>query len=307
MSSSPTCRVIPVPVPNNRKEIMPTIEAPLLANLTHEAIDEDKPQLRPAVAVAVPSAARAALPVAAVAVGIGAAAVAAPAAGTAMAAAMIGAGLLTSIAANWSTCGMSVAGVVAAPKQADRAGSSTPVRRLGWHALGSILTGAPTGALIGAAGALAAGVINVGWAVAIWALFAFLYGLHELGVVRMPTPMRRHQLPRHLRRQMEPWKVSFIFGTMIGPGFVIFIRSSAYYLLVLGLLLAGDPLLGAALFTLVSLGRCLPSVAAILHTRAGGSMPGFLSVMCLVDRRVQVITGAALIGLAAFAVASFAF
>ena len=103
---------------------------------------------------------------------------------------------------------------------------------------------------------------------------------------------------------MEPWKVSFLFGTMIGPGFLIFIRSSAYYLLVLGLLLAGDPVLGAALFTIVSLGRCLPSVAAIVHTRAGGSMSGILAAMCLIDRRVQVATGAGLVGLAAFAVAS---
>ncbi len=30
-------------------------------------------------------------------------------------------------------------------------------------------------------------------------------------------------------------------------------------------------------------------------------MPGFLSAMCVVDRRVQVVTGAALVALAAFA------
>jgi hypothetical protein len=100
---------------------------------------------------------------------------------------------------------------------------------------------------------------------------------------------------------MEPWKVSLLFGAIIGPGFLIFIRSSAYYLLVLGVLAVGSPALGAAMFTVVSLGRCMPSVAAIVHTRRGGSMPGFLSVMCVVDRRVQAVTGAALVGLATFA------
>jgi len=114
--------------------------------------------------------------------------------------------------------------------------------------------------------------------------------------------MRRRQLPRHLRRSMAPWKVSLLFGAMIGPGFVIFIRSSAYYLLVLGVAVVGSPALGAALFTLVSLGRCLPSLLAILHTRGGGSMPGFLSAMCVVDRRVQTLTGAVLVALGAFAV-----
>jgi MFS family permease len=272
--------------------------------LAQPAPDGDLAHLRPPVREAVATGTRVTLTLAAGTAGIAAAAVAAPTGEAALAAAVVGAGLLTSIAANWSTCGMSVAGVVAAPKQAERRGASTPVRRLGWHALGSILTGAPTGALIGAAGILAAPVITLSWAVGVWALAALLYGLHELGAIRMPTPMRRRQLPRHLRRTTEPWKVSFLFGAIIGPGFLIFIRSSAYYLLVLGLLLAGNPLLGALLFTIVSLGRCLPSVAAILHTRAGGSMPGFLAVMCLVDRRVQVVTGAGLVGLATFAAAS---
>ncbi|ALJ21592.1 hypothetical protein [Microbacterium sp. No. 7] len=285
---------------------MTTIDAPLRESLSHPVLDADLPQLRPTVAEAVPGRARALLPVSAAVVGAGAALVAAPAASTAMTAAVVGAGLLTAIAANWSTCGMSVAGVVAAPKQPDRPGSSTPARRLAWHAFGSILTGAPTGAILGALGLLVGGVVGVGWALGIWAVAALLYGLHELGALRMPTPMRRRQLPRHLRRTMAPNRVSFLFGTMIGPGFVIFIRSSAYYLLVLGLVLAGDPVLGAVLFTVVSLGRCLPSLAAIVHTRAGGTMPGFLSAMCLVDRRVQAITGAGLVGLAAFAAAALA-
>lgn len=280
---------------------MTTIDAPLRESLAHSPLADDAPQLRPTVAEAVSRRARLGLPLAAAAAGIGAAVALAPASGFAMTASIVGAGALTAIAANWSTCGMSVAGVVAAPKQPGRKGSSTPARRLGWHALGSILTGAPTGALIGGIGMLVGGFLSVGIALGLWALVAALYGLHELGMLRMPTPMRRQQLPRRLRRTMEPWKVSFLFGAMIGPGFVIFIRSSAYYLLVLGLMLAGNPLLGAALFTLVSLGRCLPSLAAIVHTRAGGTMPGFLSAMCLVDRRVQAITGAGLVGLAAFA------
>lgn len=48
----------------------------------------------------------------------------------------------------------------------------------------------------------------------------------------------------------------------------------------------------------------MPSLAAIVHTKRGGSMPGFLSIMCVVDRRVQSVTGAALIALGAFAAAA---
>ncbi|MFD1812412.1 methylamine utilization protein [Rhodococcus gannanensis] len=269
--------------------------------LNHGPIETDLPDIRPALGDAVAAPARLGLIATAGAVGAGVATLANPATSTALTAAVVGAGLVTSLAANWSTCGMSVAGVVAAPKQPGRKGTSTPVRRLAWHALGSVTTGAVTGAALGALGSLVSGHLSVTWMLFGWALFALAYGLHELGVLTMPAPMRRQQLPRHLRRTMEPWKVSLLFGAIIGPGFLIFIRSSAYYLLVLGVLAVGSPALGAAMFTVVSLGRCMPSLAAIVHTRRGGSMPGFLSVMCVVDRRVQSVTGAALVALAAFA------
>lgn len=272
--------------------------------LSHGPLQTDVPDIRPTLQGSVGTATRVSLVAAGAAAGAGLALVSTPSATTALTTAVIGAGLVTSLAANWSTCGMSVAGVVAAPKQVDRKGTSTPVRRLGWHALGSVTTGAATGALIGTLGAAMSGYVPISWALGIWAVVAVAYGLHELGAVRMPTPMRRQQLPRHLRRTMAPWKVSLIFGAIIGPGFLIFIRSSAYYLLALGVMASGSPALGAALFTVVSLGRCMPSLAAIVHTKRGGSMPGFLSIMCVVDRRVQSVTGAALIALGAFAAAA---
>lgn len=269
--------------------------------IDHTALQQDMPQMRPTLTGSVGVRTRAGLTAALAAVGAGAALVAAPSPSVGLAGAVVGAGAVTALAANWSTCGMSVAGVVVAPKQPGRAGSSTPMRRLGWHALGSVATGSVTGVAVGVLGHLALGSVPVGLLLGVWATLALLYGLHELGVLRMPTPMRRQQLPRHLRRSMEPWKVSLLFGAIIGPGFLIYIRSSAYYLMALGVAAVGSPILGAAVFVAVSLGRCMPSVLAILHTRRGGSMPGFLSLMCLVDRRVQALTGAVLVGLAVYA------
>lgn len=283
---------------------MTAIDAPIRTHLAHPPLEADAPQLRPEVGQTSSSRMRAGLTTGALLVGA-AAGLAAPAGDAPLTTAVIGAGLLTALAANWSTCGMSVAAVVAAPKQPGRRGASTPARRLGWHAAGSLLTALPTGALIGAVGSLIGSTVGLAWALGVWAVLAALYGLHELGVIRMWTPMRRRQLPRHLRRTMAPRRVSFLFGAIIGPGFLIFIRSSAYYLLVLGLALHGDAVLGAALFGVVALGRCLPSLAAIIHTRAGGTMPGFLSAMCVVDRRVQIVTGGGLLALAAFAAVAF--
>lgn len=269
--------------------------------IDHTALQHDMPQIRPTLNNSVGLGSRTVLVAGAAAIGAGAALMFSPTASSGLTGAVVAAGAVTALAANWSTCGMSVAGVVVAPKQPGRKGSSTPARRLAWHALGSITTGSLTGAAVGALGALMLGVVPVALTLGIWAALALAYGLHELGLATMPTPMRRQQLPRHLRRSMEPWKVSLLFGAIIGPGFLIYIRSSAYYLLALGVAAIGSPALGAALFVTVSLGRCMPSAFALAHTRRGGSMPGFLSLMCVVDRRVQALTGAVLVGLAVFA------
>ncbi|MFJ9631804.1 hypothetical protein ACIRU8_29310 [Streptomyces sp. NPDC101175] len=268
--------------------------------LEHGPDVRDDSSIRPPLTTAVPTGHRATqLALGAVAGGTLGWLVA-PSAPTALGIAAVGAAALTAVAANWSTCGLSVAGVVAAPKQPGRKGASTPLRRLGLHALGSVTTGSVTGAGLGALGALAVGGVGAGVMLAVWALVAVAYGLHELGFVTLPTPMRRRQLPRHWRRTMAPRKVSFLFGAIIGPGFLIFIRSSAYYLLVLATLAVGSPVLGAALFTVVSLGRCGPSLAAVVHTRRGGTMPRFLALSCRIDRHVQTATGMLLTALGTF-------
>ncbi|ETD34001.1 hypothetical protein [Williamsia sp. D3] len=268
--------------------------------IDHSPLQQDIPDIRPPLQDSVDRMSRTVLTGGLVGAGVVAALTLSPSPTSGLTGAVIAVGAVTALAANWSTCGMSVAGVVVAPKHTERRGSSTPVRRLAWHALGSVSTGAVTGAALGGIGGLVLGAVPMTVTLAIWAALAMAYGLHELGLISMPTPMRRQQLPRHLRRTTAPWKVSLIFGAIIGPGFLIYIRSSAYYLLALGVAALGSPALGAALFVLVSLGRCMPSALAIVHTRRGGSMPGFLSIMCVVDRRIQSLAGAALMGLGVF-------
>ncbi|MBB1024658.1 methylamine utilization protein, partial [Dietzia sp. DQ12-76] len=201
------------------------------------------------------------------------------------------------------------AGVVAAPKQSDRPGDGSALARLGAHLAGSLLTALPVGAglgLLGMAVNQVVGQVPVAPVLAGWSLLALMYGLHETGLVRMPTPMRRQQLPRHLRRVGRPMRVSFYFGTLIGPGFMIFIRSSAYYLLFLGTVALANPALGAALFAAVSVGRCGPSVMAIVHQHRGGTMGDFLLKCMSADRLVQLAAGSGLLALAGFGAAALA-
>ena len=273
----------------------------------------DRPEIRPRMGHAVGIAKRVGVAAASLAVGVGAAvavgAVTGLTAPVALTVGVVGAAALTAVAANWSTCGMSVAGVVAAPKQADRPGDGSALGRLGAHLAGSLLTALPVGAglgLVGMAVQSVVGPVPVAPLLAGWSSLAFLYGLHETGLLRMPTPMRRQQLPRHLRRVGRPMRVSFYFGTLIGPGFMIFIRSSAYYLLFLGAIALANPVLGAALFAVVSLGRCGPSALAIAHQRQGGTMGDFLLTCMAADRMVQLAAGSGLVALAGFGAAALA-
>lgn len=273
----------------------------------------DRPGLRPRMGTAVGRAKRVGVVIGSLAVGVGAAAVVGAMGGltapVALTLGVVGAAALTAVAANWSTCGMSVAGVVATPKQSDRPGDGSALGRLGAHLAGSLLTALPVGAGLGLLGLGAqqlVGPLPIAPVLGGWSLLALLYGLHETGLLRMPTPMRREQLPRHLRRVGRPLRVSFYFGTLIGPGFMIFIRSSAYYLLFLGAIALANPLLGAALFAAVSVGRCGPSAMAIIHQRRGGTMGDFLLTCMSADRLVQLAAGSGLVALAGFGAAALA-
>ena len=77
--------------------------------LSHGPLQTDVPDIRPTLQGSVGTATRVSLVAAGAAAGAGLALVATPSATTALTTAVIGAGLVTSLAANWSTCGMSVA------------------------------------------------------------------------------------------------------------------------------------------------------------------------------------------------------
>lgn len=306
--------------------VRPETEAPHLA-VAHDAgrsvpdIPDyqlgDHPEVRPRMGATVGVTQRVITTLGALVLGGGAAAAIGATTGIsshgALTVGVVGAAMLTAVAANWSTCGMSVAGVVAAPKQSDRPGDSSAISRLFAHLAGSLLTALPVGAGLGFIGMLIqtafGGAGSFPWApvLGVWAVLAVLYGLHEANLLKMPTPMRRVQLPRHLRRVGRPARVSFYFGMLIGPGFMIFIRSAAYYMLFLGVIALANPLLGAALFALVSVGRCGPALMAIMNQRRGGTMADFLMQSMTADRMVQLSAGLGLVALGGFAATALLF
>lgn len=178
-----------------------------------------------------------------------------------------------------------------APKPAVR-GRSTPVRRIGWHLLGLLLTALPTGALVGWLGSLLPDVPAV-WSFGIWAVVAAAYGMHEMRLITLPHPQRMRQVPAGWRRKYQPRIVAFAYGLLIGPGYLIFIRTTAFYLLNLGVLLAGSPVLGATGWAIVAVCRIVPSVLALPSARRGDLNDHLIRTMGL-DNPARLVCGGAL-------------
>ncbi len=192
-----------------------------------------------------------------------------------------------------------------APKPAVR-GRSTPVRRILWYTLGLLLTAIPTGAAVGALGGVVQDLgarVPTAWGFLGWAAVAAAYALHEMRLVTLPHPQRSRQVPAGWRRKYQPRLVALGFGVLIGPGYLIFIRTTAFYLLNLAVLLAGSPWWGAVGWTLMALGRTASSWAALPSARRG-ELDRHLGRTLLLDNPARLLGGTALALLAGVAAAA---
>ena len=187
-----------------------------------------------------------------------------------------------------------------APKPAG-GGRSTPRRRIAFHGLGLAIGSLPVGAVLGALG----GRWDVPAAPALvaWGTGALLYAAHEVRLWTLPHPQRARQVPERWRRRYSPRVVAFAYGVLLGPGVLVFVRTAAFYFVVLGVLAAGSPGLGAAAFGLVAAGRLAsPALGEAWRTRSG-TLAGYLDACVLADNAARLACGASLAALGAAAVA----
>ena len=75
-------------------------------------------------------------------------------------------------------------------------------------------------------------------------IVSVLYGLHELGFLRLPAPQSRRQVPQHWRHELRPSLMVFLYGLGLGPGFFTAIPATSFYVLVAAVLLQADPIYG---------------------------------------------------------------
>jgi cytochrome c biogenesis protein CcdA len=100
-------------------------------------------------------------------------------------------------------------------------------------------------------------VPNVGLLVPIGTI-SLVYAAHELGLIKVPTPQSRWQVPQRWRTQLHPKVTALSYGLGLGSGFATAIPVTTFYVVVAWTLIVGNPLLGALGLAAFGLGRALP-------------------------------------------------
>jgi sulfite exporter TauE/SafE len=147
-------------------------------------------------------------------------------------------------------------------------GTITPVvyrdrKRARWtlavllYALGAAMSAAAVGAFLGALGAKLRflGPDRGGWL--LLAGIALLYSLHEMDLALLPRPQRKWQVPSGWRARFHPWHVAFLYGLLLGPGFLTYISVSTYYVVLIGVIGLGTPWASALVLGLYGVSEAL--------------------------------------------------
>jgi len=89
-------------------------------------------------------------------------------------------------------------------------------------------------------------------------LGAAAYGLHHLGLIRLPIPSLDKQVPARWRASRRPRLVAFVYGLGLGVGILTHVRTATFYFACLMAIMVGDAFLAAGVMAAYGLGRLVP-------------------------------------------------
>jgi cytochrome c biogenesis protein CcdA len=167
---------------------------------------------------------------------------------------------------------------------------------LALFALGAILAAGVLGAFLGLAGS----TLDRRSALAVVAVLALIGAVREAGLLRIPLPELRRQVPERWRREWPLPAWSLGYGAGLGLGVLTHQTVASFWVAATGALALGDPLVSAACLVPFGVGR---AVMVALPAR-GGRDPA-RAVGRLIERRRRLRPANALVlALAAVAFAA---
>lgn len=175
-------------------------------------------------------------------------------------------------------------------------------------ATGAVISAATVGAIYGALGVFLASeapFLRIA-CIAILGAVAATYGAAELYGVTWWVPTRHWQVPKEYVRYGMPFYAA-AFGLILGVGFLTFVTSVGYYLLIGICLLVGDPFRAALLMGVFGLARTVPVLLAPSLARAKGqpytqaSIVAFNNWIARTHQRFAHVRALVLLAVAGFA------
>ncbi len=163
-------------------------------------------------------------------------------------------------------------------------------------AYGTGLIGSTTavGAASGAFGAFARASAPIGqhmWVAGV-AACAFAYGMHELALIRLPTPQLQWQVPAQWSKYGKTTQ-ALLYGVVLGAEIFTFIPYAAFYILIL-LDATMGPAGGAALGFVYGLARVSPTLKGTAYALRQGSADRIVGHIVGAGSRFHMMNGVAL-------------
>ncbi len=141
---------------------------------------------------------------------------------------------------------------------------------LALFALGAVLSAAVLGALLGLAGS----ALDRTWALAAVGALALMAALREAGILRIPVPELRRQVPERWRREWPLAGWSFGYGAGLGVGVLTHQAVWTFWVAAAGVLALGDPLVSALCLAPFGVGRALMVALPARDGRDGAEAVG---------------------------------
>jgi hypothetical protein len=160
---------------------------------------------------------------------------------------------------------------------------------IAWHLVGLLLGGATLGLLVAALGHLIGFLVDIDTrkpAFAAAGLVSLVYATRELGFTSVPYPQLRRQVPRWWSLVFKPGAYSFLYGVLLGLGFVTHVWVASLFPVVTFAALDASAAAATVLGVVFGVARGLPLVA--LHvTRRRWS--GVIDVLDYVHARREAV------------------
>lgn len=125
-------------------------------------------------------------------------------------------------------------------------------------------------------------------------LMALIYSLHELSLVSLPHPERQKQVPVWWKYRFHPYTMAGLFGFLLGIGFMTFIPTATFYIVMLIAVFSGSLIYSTSIFLLFGIARAMPLGLVGRTIRGVQTIERFQAFISLTKPVVRQFNGALL-------------